>query len=83
MVEFHKNLKAGHSKSSALRKAKLDYLGSASPRLSPPYFWATFIGLGNMEAMKPVSGQFNYWFLVFGLLMLLIVAGYALRAFSH
>lgn len=52
MIAFHKNLKEGQTKDAALRNAKLAYLEKAPSRLSSPYFWATFVGVGNMEAME-------------------------------
>jgi len=51
MIEFHNQLWQGKRKDEALWKAKSEYLksrkGDASPR-----FWAGFIGIGDMRALK-------------------------------
>jgi len=53
MTAFYQNLKAGMSKSEALRKAKLDYLDNTeTPGMTHPSNWATFVLIGNNE---PVS----------------------------
>ena len=49
MTSFYKNLKAGSSKDQALRTAKLDFLQEHSE--VHPYYWATFIAVGDMNAL--------------------------------
>jgi CHAT domain-containing protein/tetratricopeptide (TPR) repeat protein len=44
---FYKNLKNGYSKSSALRKARLDFLKNADLLRSHPYFWSTLVIYGD------------------------------------
>ena len=70
MEEFYKNIKAGKTKDQALHEAKLSYLENED--MDAPYFWASFIAMGNMEPIVLSSG-FNYWWLlllpvVFGLI---------------
>jgi CHAT domain-containing protein len=44
---FYKNLKKGYSKSMALKKARLSYLGEADQLRSHPYFWSSLIIYGD------------------------------------
>ena len=61
MEAFYKNIKAGKTKDQALREAKLSYLENED--MDAPYFWASFIAMGNMEPITLSSG-FNYWWLM-------------------
>ncbi|MFT6706231.1 MAG: CHAT domain-containing protein [Flavobacteriales bacterium] len=51
MQHYYRNLQKGMGKSSALRQAKLDYLAESKLENSHPFFWASFISLGNNEQM--------------------------------
>ncbi len=64
MLNLHANLMEGQSKNDALRSAKLQYLQNKPNRLSVPYFWATFVHIGNPKPieLKSVSTGF-YWLL--------------------
>jgi len=44
---FYDNLKKGYSKSVALRKARIAYLGKSDQLRSHPYFWSTLVVYGN------------------------------------
>jgi CHAT domain-containing protein/Tfp pilus assembly protein PilF len=44
---FYKNLKDGYSKSSALKKARIDFLKNADQLRSHPYFWSTLVIYGD------------------------------------
>lgn len=58
MRSFYGYLKEGYSKDAALRQAKLDYLQtSANPE---PFFWATFIPIGDMQPIAFRSGL-SWW----------------------
>ncbi len=59
---FLKYLDSGCTKSEALQKAKLDYLATASPRMSNPLYWAGLNITGNNETIE--LHQRNYWGLV-------------------
>lgn len=48
MVQFYKHLKAGMTKDAALRQAKLDFLDQHRDSAAYPFFWAAFIGVGDM-----------------------------------
>ncbi|MEN0004334.1 MAG: CHAT domain-containing tetratricopeptide repeat protein [Bacteroidota bacterium] len=47
MKSFHQYLKEGQEKNRALRNAKIDYLRKKPMRELPPFFWATFVLVGN------------------------------------
>ena len=51
MTKFYTNLKEGNSIDNALRKAKLDYLESASQFRAHPYFWAAYVDIGNTSPL--------------------------------
>ena len=48
MKLFYSNLKNGDRKSEALRSAKLEFIDS-NPQYAHPFYWAPFVGIGNME----------------------------------
>jgi CHAT domain-containing protein/Tfp pilus assembly protein PilF len=51
MVDFYGHLKTGKSKDAALRQAKLDFLKKYKTVEAHPFFWAGFIGIGDMRAV--------------------------------
>jgi hypothetical protein len=55
MKAFYEHLRNGERKDEALRRAKLDYLGSVTePEMKEPYYWAGFVLMGDTA---PVYGQ--------------------------
>ncbi len=52
MLLFYKNLKKGQPKDAALRDAKLSFIAKNSPPNAHPFFWAGFIGVGDMAPIK-------------------------------
>jgi CHAT domain-containing protein len=48
MVRFYRYLKSGMTKDAALRQAKLDYLDGHNDTGAYPFYWAAFIGVGDM-----------------------------------
>ncbi len=68
MKGFYQGLAGGHSIASALRTAKLDYLeGVPHPQLAEPYYWASFVLLGDVSPAKEI--------LVIGRSILVILLG--------
>ena len=67
MLIFLQNIKAGMSKSKALRAAKLKYLKEGE--YTHPYYWSPLILTGNDLAMefeeKEAVFGFQYWYLIF------------------
>ncbi|MGB5024051.1 MAG: CHAT domain-containing protein, partial [Saprospiraceae bacterium] len=51
MSGFYKELKEGKSKDEALRNAKMEYLQEAGFEKKHPYYWAGFVGYGEMEGI--------------------------------
>ncbi len=51
MVDFYRRLKSGVPKDAALAGAKRAFIGYGDER-SHPYFWAGFVGLGDMRAVR-------------------------------
>ncbi len=75
MLGFYRNLKAGLPKDEALRAAKLKYLQQASPEYAKPIFWASFVPIGDMDAMPTdaFSGGWSWvWWGVMGFGLLLL-----------
>lgn len=52
MLGFYKNLKTGMAKNAALTQAKRDFLKRNFGSDAHPFYWAPFIGLGNMMPLK-------------------------------
>ena len=48
MQRFHRQLKLGSGKDRALQEAKLQYIKDFPGEMSHPYFWAGFVGIGDM-----------------------------------
>lgn len=67
---FYRYLKKGHTKSNALRKARIDYLKDADMLRSHPYFWSSLVIYGN-NAPLYYSGKLA---IIIGISFLLICA---------
>jgi hypothetical protein len=66
ITSFYKNLQSGMTKSEALRKAKLDYIGNAKAIAAHPNFWSAMVVLGNDKTISLQSKGANIWYYVFG-----------------
>ena len=65
---FYKNIKAGQSKSAALRLAKLEFLKNTSK--PHPYYWAAFVANGDMRPiLKPAKNYFIWGLVLAGLII--------------
>lgn len=69
---FYDNLSNGQTKDEAMRNAKLKYLKNNKGLTAHPFFWASFICIGNQQAIPlDYKGfRWGWWiggFLVFGL----------------
>ena len=51
MTSFYKNLKNGKTKSEALREAKLDYITTHTLSEASPYYWSSFILIGDSGSL--------------------------------
>lgn len=65
MGEFYRYLAEGKNKDEALRMAKLNYLDQASPLGQHPFYWNSFVVMGNI---KPIAQNENHkvWYWAFG-----------------
>jgi len=72
MIDFYKNLKNGQTKSGALRKSKLKYIKNSSLSESSPYYWASFVLIGDTSIVSIPSNDYTYLYIGLGLLVLLI-----------
>jgi CHAT domain-containing protein len=55
LVDFYRHLHKGQSKDAALRQAKLNFLKNnldVDANLLHPFFWAGFVAVGDMRAIK-------------------------------
>lgn len=52
MLLFYKNLKKGKTKDGALREAKLSFMDKNTHPNAHPFFWAGFIGIGDMSKLR-------------------------------
>lgn len=68
MLSFYEYLQTGMDKDEALRQAKLAYLEAHPHSEAHPFFWASFVPIGDMTA---VSGSgVNRWVYLLGVLMI-------------
>ncbi|MEW7288972.1 CHAT domain-containing protein [Aquimarina sp. 2304DJ70-9] len=73
MNDFYKYLKKGHSKSKALRTAKLNYLQNHSLSETSPHFWATFVLSGDASPLQTQYSIPKFWLVLAFLAVLLSV----------
>ncbi len=71
MTNFYKNLKSGQTKSEALNKAKRSYLTSHSLSEQSPYYWSSFILIGDAGNIDLPSNHLVY--LIIGLLAVAVI----------
>lgn len=71
MTDFYKNLKKGQTKSEAINNAKRDYITNHSLSEKSPYYWSSFILIGDAGTINLTSNLYLY--LITGLLLLVII----------
>lgn len=71
MKNFYSNLKKGNTKVKALNTAKREYLKSHSLSEKAPYYWASFVLLGNTDNTFESN---QYWYYALAILLLLITS---------
>ncbi|MCP3933667.1 MAG: CHAT domain-containing protein, partial [Bacteroidetes bacterium] len=77
MVSFFKNLKNGDGKADALRQARLEFLESTEEQYTHPYYWATFMLIGDNEPIR--MGWEWWWYGLVGLGVATMLAGILFR----
>jgi CHAT domain-containing protein/tetratricopeptide (TPR) repeat protein len=73
MNDFYKNLKSGETKSEALRNAKLNYLKSHSLSEASPYYWSSFILLGDTNKIDLGTNFTLLHYFIIGIILLIII----------
>jgi CHAT domain-containing protein len=77
MVGFYRHLKKGEPKDRALQLARQEFVRD-NPEYAHPYFWSGFILTGTTDPLEfPVTFQWHW--LLFTLLLILLIGGYAFR----
>ena len=69
MASFYSNLNKGDSKSEALHEAKLDYLKSHSLSERSPYYWASFVLVGDTSPIDFYQ-DYTIYYVIIGLSLL-------------
>ncbi|MDG5492527.1 CHAT domain-containing protein [Psychroserpens sp. SPM9] len=75
---FYSNLEEGQNKSLALHNAKLTYLESNSLSQSSPYYWSSFILIGDTGLIEFNNSWPTYYYFIF-IAMVLIITTIILR----
>jgi CHAT domain-containing protein len=84
MVEFYHQLEDRQRKSVSLHVAKLQYLTGAQSSMGHPYFWATFIAIGDMSPLQIQDDTAMFYLLVIlSLILLTITISYFRRRWKH
>ena len=71
MSYYYHELEAGKSKNEALREAKLKFLKEAGSVKAHPYFWSTFIGIGDQAPL--FRERHDTYYIISALILLLVV----------
>jgi len=72
MKDFYTGLKKGLGKDVALREAKLKFLEHSDNLTEAPFYWGSFVLMGNTSSLKTEEG-YSRWLLVTSLLIFLTV----------
>ncbi len=78
MTHFYKHLSEGASKGAAMRQARKDFLEQADITRSHPFFWASFVVVGDDSPIGSSWTTTLYW--VLGTLLFLVLATYVSRS---
>jgi hypothetical protein len=74
MLGFYRQLIAGRSTETALRRAKLEFLEQATPSYQHPQYWAGYILVGNPD--KFFMSRLFRWIIPILLVALIMVPGF-------
>ncbi|MCF8225364.1 MAG: CHAT domain-containing protein [Bacteroidales bacterium] len=76
MSNFYKHLKKGKSKKSALRQAKIDYIRASDNLKSNPYFWSSFLVVGDNSPLYMTSAGWYLAMIILAFLIVVLLATY-------
>ncbi|PIW04687.1 MAG: hypothetical protein COW40_08715 [Cytophagales bacterium CG17_big_fil_post_rev_8_21_14_2_50_40_13] len=71
MISLHDYIAQGLSTTEALNKSKLSYLEKSDNYTAHPYYWSSFVSLGESIVLKPKSN--NYGMLLLGSIVALLL----------
>jgi hypothetical protein len=77
MTTFYKNVKQGQTKSEAINNAKRAYITKYPLSGESPYYWSSFILIGDAGAIDLSSDLFEYKF--FGIVAILLLLAVSFR----
>ncbi|MBU1009810.1 MAG: CHAT domain-containing protein [Bacteroidetes bacterium] len=81
MSDFYTNLSEGRKKDDALKQAKIDFLQQSNKLQSHPYFWSTYVLIGDPAPLKlhlrQADMSLEQW-LFLSVMMLILVVGVVL-----
>ena len=69
MQSFYNNIKIGQTKSAALHNAKLNYINSHSLSKTSPYYWASFILIGDSGSIE-IKNNNVFYYIIIGIIIL-------------
>ena len=70
---FYENIKLGQNKSLALHNAKLDYIKNNSLSQSSPYYWASFVLIGDAGKLELNNNFPTIYYVIFGAIIIVIL----------
>ena len=82
MINFYKNISQGMAKDQALYRAKIDYLNKADNIGANPFYWGSFVFIGNPQPIQFNRPFFKQWWF-FGLLVLVVVGVVVTRKMKY
>ncbi|MFO7655810.1 MAG: CHAT domain-containing tetratricopeptide repeat protein [Bacteroidales bacterium] len=72
MVGFYKNLKLGYRRDVALQKAKIDFIESGNHIMAHPFYWSSYISIGDQSALYHPKRKYAAIFLSLAVIVILI-----------
>ncbi len=78
MASFYENIRSGDSKDEAMRQAKLSFINTFDNMEVHPFYWSSFIAIGDMISIEPKRFSHSYpWFwMIFGLGFIILLCGF-------
>ncbi|CAA6808066.1 MAG: Unknown protein [uncultured Aureispira sp.] len=76
--EFYNELARGHGKDVAMRNAKMTYLNRSKSITAHPFFWASFINLGDCKPIE-LKKHWAWWQIALLVLPMVLIVGFFIR----
>jgi len=73
MKDFYRSLKKGKNKTMSLRNAKLEFLRKADQLKAHPFFWSTYVAIGDSTPLYP--SRTKYLIIIIAALLIVSSAG--------